>query len=99
MKLRYSLLILAASVQAAGAEVNITGRYALPASKVYLEPCRHGALLLHPGMLDKQRIRYLHGDFLGSYEIEMRDGSGWLVLCDLANGNIIGEQKLVGGAY
>jgi len=32
------------------------------------------------------------------YEIEARDGSEWIVLCDLATGKIIREQKLIDDA-
>jgi hypothetical protein len=92
------LLILATFLQVAGADANDTDSYALPPSKVYIEPCRREALLLHPGVIEKQQMLHRQGDFLVQYEIQARDGSEWHVLCDLANGRIIREQKLIDDA-
>ncbi|TAK64119.1 hypothetical protein [Methylobacter sp.] len=74
------------------------GRYALPPSKVNIEPCQRKALLLHPGTVEKQQILHRHGAFLAQYAIQAHDGSEWVVLCDLADGNVIREQKLVDDA-
>lgn len=87
------------SVRVVGdADVNITDRYALPPSKVYIEPCQRKALLLHPGLLEKQRILHRNGGFWLRFEIQEHEGSEWFMLCDLASGKIIREQKLVDDA-
>ncbi|MDD5274527.1 MAG: hypothetical protein PHR16_00400 [Methylovulum sp.] len=100
MKLSYSLLILAASLSAAaGADANIAERYTLPPSKVYIESCGREALLLHPGVFEKQQILHRHGAFSVRHEIAARDGSEWLVLCDLATGSISREQMLVDDVF
>jgi len=83
------------TIQVARADANDTNRYTLPPSKVYIEPCQRQVLLLHPGVIDEQRMLHRHGDFWMEYDIQAHDGSEWLVLCDLATGKIIREQKLV----
>lgn len=95
MKLGYGLVLLAAVGQAAGANANISERYALPRSKFYLETCRREAQLLHPNTIENQQILPRHGDFWVRYELRGNDGSKWFVLCDLAKGNIIREQQLI----
>lgn len=95
MKLRHSLLIMATFLQVASADADDTDRYALPPSKVYIEPCKKEALILHPGVIDEQRMLHRHRDFWVEYEIQVRDGSEWLVLCDLTTGKIIREQRLI----
>ena len=99
MKFEHGLLILATFMSVVSADTNDTDRYPLPPSKVYIQPCKREALLLHPGVLDEQRMLHRHGDFWMEYEIQARDGAEWLVLCDLATGNIIREQKLVDDTY
>lgn len=99
MKFRYGLLILVVSMSVVAEDANIINRYTLPLNKVYIEPCRREALLLHSGVIEKQRILHGHGDFWARYEIQAQDGVEWLVLCDLANGSIIREQKLVDDAF
>jgi hypothetical protein len=98
MKFGHGLLILAILLQIAGADANYTDSYTLPPSKVYIKTCQQEALLLHPGVIEKQQMLHRHGDFLVQYEIQARDGSEWHVLCDLANGRIIREQKLIDDA-
>jgi hypothetical protein len=93
------LLILATFMPVASADVNDTNRYPLPPSKVYIQPCQRKALLLHPGVLDEQRMLHRHRDFWMEYEIQARGGAEWLVLCDLATGRIIREQKLLDEAF
>ena len=83
------------TIQVARADANVTNRYPLPPSKVYIEPCQRQVLLLHPGVIDEQRMLHRHGDFWMEYDIQAYDGSEWLVLCDLATGKIIRERKLV----
>lgn len=95
MKFSYGVLILAASMQVAGADANMTDRYRLPPSKIYIESCGREALLLHPGVIEKQQILHRHGNFSVRHEIAAHDGSEWLVLCDLATGSISREQKLI----
>ena len=89
---------LATYREADSVDTNITDRYALPPSKVYIEPCQKEALLLHPGVIEKQRMLHRHGDFLVQHDIQACDGSEWFMLCDLATGRIIGEQQLVDDA-
>jgi hypothetical protein len=99
MKFGRSLLKLAIFMQIAGADADDTDRYTLPPSKVFIEPCQREALLQHPGMIEKLRMQHRHGDFWMEYEIQARDGAEWIVLCDLASGSIIREQKLADDAY
>jgi hypothetical protein len=99
MKFGYGLLILATFMPVASADVYDTDRYTLPPSKVYIEPCQRQALLLHPGVIDEQRMLHQHGDFWVEYQIQARDGSEWIVLCDLATGKVMREQKLVDDAF
>jgi len=73
----------------ADAEKNTTGRYALPPSKVNIEPCQREALRLHPGGIEKQRMLHRHGDFLVRFQIQGHDGLEWSMLCDLATGKIV----------
>jgi hypothetical protein len=91
------LLILAALLPVASADVNDTD-YMLPPSKEYIKLCQREALRLHPGGIDEQRMLHSHGDFWVRLDVQAYDGSEWLVLCDLATGKIIREQKLVDDA-
>lgn len=79
----------AAYREAVGANTNINDRYALPPSKVNIEPCQREALRLHPGVVEKQRMLHRHGDFLVRFQIQGHDGLDWFMLCDLATGKII----------
>ena len=79
----------AAYREVAGADANITDRYALPPSKVNIEPCQREALRLHPGVVEKQQILHRHGNFLVRFQIQASDGLEWFMLCDLATGRII----------
>jgi hypothetical protein len=98
MGLGRGLLILATFLQVGSADANDTDRYTLPPSKVYIEPCHREALLLHPGVIEKQQMLHRHGYFWVQYEITVRDGSEWNLLCDLATGSIVREQKLIDDA-
>lgn len=111
MKLKCSLIVLAAFLLAHPANANQAGtnptdishaeaspseRYSLPPSKYYYGTCRQAALLQHPGIIRQQRLLHPHGDeYLMRYEIQTNDGPEWLVLCDLANGSIIRGQRLI----
>jgi hypothetical protein len=53
---------------------------------------------MHPGVVEKERMLHQQRYFWVRYEIEARDGSEWIVLCNLATGSIIREQKLVDDA-
>ena len=86
------------TIQVASADANDTDRYTLPPSKVYIQPCQRKALLMHPGVVEKERMLHQQRYFWVRYEIEARDGSEWIVLCNLATGSIIREQKLVDDA-
>jgi hypothetical protein len=87
-----SLLILALVSQ----HVVADNLYQLPLSKQQIEPCQREALLLHSGMVEQQRVFNQKKHFQVRYEIQANDGFEWVVLCDLATGKIIGEQKLLG---
>lgn len=99
MQLRMGLLALVASLSVATANADMSGAYPLPPSKVFIQACQRGALLLHPGAIEKQQILHRHGEFWVRYEIQVKDGSESVVLCDLANGKIIGEQLLIGDTF
>ncbi|MDD5274300.1 MAG: hypothetical protein PHU14_16480 [Methylovulum sp.] len=85
MKRRYGVFILANLLSVAHADRNINGVYTLPPNKAYIEPCQREALLIHPGIVEQQRILHKHG-FRVRYQIVSKDGSESIVLCDLANG-------------
>lgn len=70
--------------------------YQLPPSKLQIETCEREALLLHNGEVEQERVFRQQDHFEVRYEIQVNDGSEWSVLCDLATGKIIGEQKLLG---
>ena len=78
------------------ADANDTN-FSLPLDKEYIERCQKEALLLHPGDIEKERMLHKHGAFWVEYEIQTGNGNGaqWLVLCDLKNGEVIREQKLI----
>jgi len=96
----YSADALSAGYKQVGAtNADVPGRYTLPSSKTQLEPCRQKALLLHPGIIEKQQMLHRNGDFWLRYDIQAVDGSEWFMLCDLANGRIIREQKLASDAF
>jgi hypothetical protein len=82
---------LATYREVVGADADITDRYALPHSKVNIEPCQREALRLHPGVIEKQRMVHRHGDFLVRFQIQGHDGLEWFMLCDLATARIIDE--------
>ena len=88
------LVILAALLPVASVDANDTD-YRLPANKEYIKPCQGEALRLHPGEIDEQRMLHSHEAFWVRLDVQAYDGSEWLVLCDLATGKIIREQKLV----
>ncbi|ESS73653.1 hypothetical protein MGMO_14c00090 [Methyloglobulus morosus KoM1] len=89
------LLIFVTSFQVAAADTNDTDRYALPPSKVNIEPCKNEALILHPGAIDKERMLLRYGKSWVEYVVQARDGSEWLVLCDLSTGKVNREQELI----
>ena len=91
------LVILAALLQVASADANDTD-YRLPPNKEYIKPCQREALFLHPGMIEEVRILHRHGDFWVQLDLQGHDDVEWFVLCDLATGKIIREQKLVDDA-
>ncbi|MGJ0484911.1 MAG: hypothetical protein ACR65R_10290 [Methylomicrobium sp.] len=90
------LLILSVLPAMAGGNAAGTGPYALPPNKVNLESCSQAALTLHPGVIEVQREQRADGNFWMLYQITMHDGSGWIVLCDMATGKIIRDQKEFG---
>ena len=94
MELGLGVLMLVASQRSASAEANTVDRYALLPSKVNLQTCQQQALGLHPGVIDKLRVLPQPNTFWIRYEIQMRGGAEWSVVCDLANGKIIREQSL-----
>lgn len=82
-----------------GVDANITDRYTLPPSKVYIESCQREGLLRHSGVLEKQQILRRYGDFWVRFEIQARGSSEWFALCDLETGRVIHEHKLIDDAF
>ena len=71
------LLILAALLPVASADANDT-ESTLPPNKEYIKPCQEEALLLHPGVIEEQRI--LHRMEIFGYDSmyrRMTVRSGW----------------------
>ena len=71
------------------------GRFALPPDKSHIDPCREQTLLRHPGTITQQRIVHQPPAFWIRYTVEMVDGTEWLMVCDLADGNILYGQMLL----
>jgi hypothetical protein len=88
-------LVLISVLREYGATGPDTGRYALPTTKAYIEPCARVALTRHPGTIEMLRMLHREGNFLVRYAIAGKDGSEWVVLCDGSTGKIVGEQKLI----
>ncbi|MCQ8127654.1 hypothetical protein [Methylomonas rivi] len=86
------LLFLLAAPSAA--DSNTADRHALPPSKVNIEACQREALRLHPGLIDELRVLPQPKTFWIRYQIQMRDGTDWFVVCDLSNGKIIHDHSL-----
>jgi uncharacterized membrane protein YkoI len=70
--------------------------YQLPSSKLQMETCEREALALHAGEVEQERVFNKQDHFEVRHEIQANDGTEWAVLCDLATGKIIGEQKMLG---
>jgi hypothetical protein len=70
--------------------------YQLPPSKLQMQTCQRQALLLHGGEVEQERVFRQQDHFEVRYELQANDGSEWAVLCDLATGKVISEQKLLG---
>ena len=96
LKFSGSLLILALFSQYVLADVKINNQYALPSNKLQMELCEREALLLHSGEVEQEQVLHQQGGFEVRYDIQTNDGSKWSVLCNLATGKIIGEQKQLG---
>jgi len=94
LNLGWGLLLLPALLQTAHADVNYAGRYILPPSKVNLATCQREALRLHPGFIDELRILPQPKTFWIRYQIHMRGGLEWSVVCDLSDGRIARDQAL-----
>lgn len=90
---------LAAYRQVGSTDADSTDCYTLPPGKVNIASCQREALLFHPGAIEKQQILHRHGIFWLRYEIQARDGSEWLVLCDLATGRITREYQLIDDVF
>lgn len=97
MKTINILLMLVGSLTTASAGAADGERYTLPHSKAYLELCEHAAMSLHPGIIEIQREQHSDGNFWVHYQIMMPDSSEWVVVCDLANGKIIRDEKELSG--
>lgn len=93
--MKFKVFLLMCLMQAAYAQTGQIGRnYTLPASKVYLAACQNETQRRHFG--DIVGIRLLYGQNLSMrYELDNHEGGEWLVLCDLATGKIIREQKML----
>jgi len=94
MKFGLGLLILVIFMKVASAAENDNDRYTLPPSKGYIEACTKQALMLHPGVIETERMHHQQGYFWMVYQIKASDSSEWLVRCDLATGKLIHEQEL-----
>jgi hypothetical protein len=94
MNLGWGLLLLPGLLQTAHADVDHAGRYTLPPSKVNFETCQREALRLHPGFIDELRILPQPKTFWIRYQIHMRGGLEWSVVCDLSDGRIARDQAL-----
>lgn len=71
-------------------------RFLLPTTKMYLEACREKALSLHPGRIDRvELLKGKHHDSVMRYEISVNHTPAWLLVCDLASGNIFSTQQLL----
>lgn len=81
-------------LQVGNADAGKTDRYKLPPSRVYIETCQREVLRLNPGLIDKLRVLPQPKTFWIRYQIQMRGGAEWSVVCDLANGKIIRDQSL-----
>jgi len=92
LKFSGGLLILALFSQYVFAD----NPYQLPPSKLQMEACERESLALHSGTVEQERIFNKQEHFEVRHEIQANDGTEWAVLCDLATGKIIGEQKLLG---
>jgi len=94
---RVNVLTLNLALGAIGDSSSIANdtSYTLPPNKKNIELCQKEALLLHPGEIEKEKMLDRHGDFSVEYEIQMGDGSEWVVLCDLKTGKVIGDQKII----
>jgi hypothetical protein len=97
--MKIGLLMLAAIFQVASGNENSADHYRLPPSKVYIEPCQRKALLLQTGLVENQKFFYHQQTFWIRHQIQAYDGSQWLVLCDLSNGKIVRQQKLIDGIF
>lgn len=80
-------------------DANIADRYALPASKGYIESCQREGLFRHPGLIEKQQILNRSGNFWVRFEIQTHGGPNWTALCSLETGEITREQKLVDAKF
>ncbi len=94
MKSRYHWLIVAVClyIPQTQATVAINDFYALPPTKIHLDDCLRNTLRLHQGNIEKQNLRHRDNRFIMQYEIYVRDGTRWLVSCNLDTGNLVDEQ-------
>jgi hypothetical protein len=95
-KLRYSLLMLAMLPPFVCAAGNPNDAYDLPHSKRDIALCQREALALHAGVIEQERAFHQQGSSWIRYDIQSSDNSEWSVLCDLATGKILGEQRRIG---
>jgi len=94
MESGWRVLILIASLKTVNVDASKVDRYVLPPSKVQIETCQSDAQRLHPGTINKVRVLPRSTTFWIRYDMQMRDGAEWSVVCDLAKGKIIHEQSL-----
>jgi hypothetical protein len=85
----FIFLVLISVLRGDGTTAPDMGRYALPTTKAYIEPCARAALALHPGTMETLRMLHRDGDFLVRYAIAGDDGSEWAILC---NGSTRGNR-------
>jgi hypothetical protein len=96
IKSALGLLIVVIFPQFASAEATTNNPHDLPPSKVELGHCQQEALALHAGIIEQERVFHQQGGSWVRYDIQSPDNTEWSVLCDLATGKIINEQRRIG---
>ncbi len=92
---KFGLLLLTLCWQAAGANDNKSHHFPPPPSRAQIEACYRMAQVKHPGMIEYQRVLGRHGGYWIQYKIHILGGSMWSIVCDLANGGIIRDERVV----
>lgn len=67
--------------------------YAIPRDKSILGHCRQAALDEHPGQVKTLRTHNTAEGFHYEFEIEAKDRTSWIVICEGASRKLIRNQK------